>query len=338
MPGERLFLEHVHPTRAGVTLLARGFYEALAAARFLGRRAEPSRLRGWDVYHSGTTLSPFDERVAFHTVETLTERWPFVPVAQQRDYRARYRPTDLVDSLAFAVSRGALRWEEAKLRVAAYYSEHSFTDSAVAEYAGLVRDQPLAELPRRMMAAALARSGSADSAERTLRQALEVEPTSAGALALGRVLVERKDVAGAIRSSSARSRWTGITSRAVPALARLRARPRYRAGPRDRTPARPSRSSISRLERLDGGDRPRVRAELDSARSRPDCARSHPVAPGRAPVAPRSRPVAPRRAALSRPLSRAARAEPRPALSRAEPRRCRPTHRRRFPFGSVGVS
>lgn len=198
MPGSRLFLEHVHPTRAGVTLLARGFYEALARANFVGRAADTSRLKSWDVYDAGTTLSPFDERVAHHTVETLAERWPFVPVSQQRDYRAQYHPSGLVDSLAFSVSRGALRWEEAKLRVAADYSRRNFPDSAAREYAGLVRDQPLAELPRRLMAAALESGGAVDSAERTLREAFDVEPTSAGALALGRLMIGRKDVAGAI--------------------------------------------------------------------------------------------------------------------------------------------
>jgi lysophospholipase L1-like esterase len=35
LPGASLFLEHVHPTRAGVTVLARTFYDALAEARFL---------------------------------------------------------------------------------------------------------------------------------------------------------------------------------------------------------------------------------------------------------------------------------------------------------------
>ncbi len=61
-----------------------------------------------------------------------------------------------MDSLAFAVSRGGIRWEEAKLQLAAYYSKRNFPDSAASEYAGLVRDQPLAEFPRRMLASALA--------------------------------------------------------------------------------------------------------------------------------------------------------------------------------------
>ena len=46
-------------------------------------------------------LTPFDDRIVFHTREALIERWPFVPVAQQRDYRATYRPVGLLDSFEF---------------------------------------------------------------------------------------------------------------------------------------------------------------------------------------------------------------------------------------------
>ncbi|MCC6772738.1 MAG: hypothetical protein IT360_16225 [Gemmatimonadaceae bacterium] len=198
LPGASLFLEHVHPTRAGVTVLARAFYDALAEASFLGHAASPERLKSWDEYERGTTLTPFDERVAFHTVQTLAERWPFVPIAEQRDYRATYRPEGLADSLAFLVSRGGVRWEAAKVQLGLDFERRSLPDSALAEYAGLVRDQPLAELPRRLMAQALQRAGATDSAEHVMRAALRVEPTSAAALALGRLLIDRNDVAGAI--------------------------------------------------------------------------------------------------------------------------------------------
>jgi len=198
MPGRALFLEHVHPSRAGVTLLARTFYEALDAADFLARRAQRARLAPWETYERRTALTPFDERIAHHTVQTLAARWPFVPLARQGDYRARYRPAGLADSLALLVSRGGMRWEMAKLELAADFERRAFPDSARDEYAGLVRDQPLAELPRRLMGEAMQRAQQGGDAERVLREALAVEPTSAGALALGRLLIERHDVPGAI--------------------------------------------------------------------------------------------------------------------------------------------
>lgn len=198
MPGHDLFLEHVHPNRAGVTLLARAFYDALDSANFLGRRAERGRFKGWDEYQRVSALTPFDERVAHHTVQTLVTRWPFVPVAEQRDYRATYRPAGVADSLALLVSRGGVRWEEAKLQIAADYERRARPDSAAAEYRGLVRDQPWSEYPRRLLARALLQEGRADDAERELRDALQLEPSSAGALALGQLILQRKDVAGAL--------------------------------------------------------------------------------------------------------------------------------------------
>lgn len=198
MPGRDLFLEHVHPNRTGVTLLARAFYDALDSADFLGRRADRSRFRGWEAYQGGAALTPFDERVAFHTVQTLVTRWPFVPVAEQRDYRATYRPVGLADSLALLVSRGGVRWEDAKLQIAADFERRALPDSAAAEYRGLVRDQPWAEYPRRLLARALLREGEGAGAERELRAALQLEPSAAAALALGQLLLQRKDVAGAL--------------------------------------------------------------------------------------------------------------------------------------------
>jgi len=198
LPGHALFLEHVHPNRRGVTLLAAAFYDALDSAAFLGRRAERSRRRSWETYQEASALTPFDERIAFHTVQTLVARWPFVPTAQQRDYRATHRPDGVLDSLALMVSRGGLRWEEAKLQVAADYERRSLPDSAAGEYRGLVRDLPLAEYPRRLLARALLLQGNEGEGERALRDALQLEPTSAGALALGQLLVQRKDIAGAL--------------------------------------------------------------------------------------------------------------------------------------------
>ncbi|MCC6928865.1 MAG: hypothetical protein IT359_07730 [Gemmatimonadaceae bacterium] len=198
LPGGGLFLEHVHPTRAGVTLLARAFFEALDSASFLGHRADRTRFRGWDAYQRGAALTPFDERIAHHTVQTIVGRWPFVPAARQVDYRATYRPASLLDSLALMVSRGGVRWEEAKLRIAEAYRRRAFPDSAAWEYRGLVRDQPVAEFPRRLLAGALQQEGRTAEAEQALRQALQLEPSSAGALALAQLLLQRKDVPAAI--------------------------------------------------------------------------------------------------------------------------------------------
>jgi lysophospholipase L1-like esterase len=197
IPGSTLFLEHVHPTREGQALIGRVFFEAISRAGLLRRSGDLSRLRPWEDYARATTLTPFDERIAYHITRTLKLRWPFVPLAQQVDYRGTYVPTDLLDSLAFDVSRGA-RWEIAKLRLAADYERKRQYDSAATEYAGLARDAPLVEEPLKLEARALALAGRQEEAETALRRAVAINPTAAALAQLGTRAGQRREIAQAI--------------------------------------------------------------------------------------------------------------------------------------------
>ncbi|HJU68492.1 MAG TPA: hypothetical protein VJ650_09595 [Gemmatimonadaceae bacterium] len=192
-PGAELFLEHVHPNRDGYALIAETFFEALREAGFLGRAGRLERLRSLAEYRDGMHLTPFDERVVAHTVRTLTLRWPFVPVTRQRDYRGSYRPVSLLDSLSFAVSRGA-SWETAKLRMASAYEAKAQYDSAAAEYRGLARDAPLFEEPWRLLGRALLAGGRREEAERAFERALGITPTAEAANALAAAALDRRDL------------------------------------------------------------------------------------------------------------------------------------------------
>ena len=192
-PGAEFFLEHVHPNRDGYALIGGAFFEAMRDAGFFGRMARLDRLRSLAEYRERMQLTPLDERIVTHTVRTLTLRWPFVPLNRQRDYRGSYRPNGLLDSLSFAVSRGA-SWETAKLRMAAAYEARRLYDSAAAEYRGLVRDAPLFEEPWRLLGKALLAGGHREEAERTFQRALQIRPTAEAANALATLALQRRDV------------------------------------------------------------------------------------------------------------------------------------------------
>lgn len=196
IPGANIFLEHVHPTRVGQALIGRVFFESLLRAGILGA-VDTTRLRSWDEYYRGTDLTPLDERIAFHVVRTLTSRWPFVPVAQQLDYRGQYTPVSLLDTLAFGVSAGA-RWEIAKLQLGADYARRKQFDSAAAEYAGLARDAPLQDEPWLLIARSLGQAGRADDAEAALRRAVAIRPTASALTILGTRAAQRRDIPQAI--------------------------------------------------------------------------------------------------------------------------------------------
>lgn len=191
IPGSDLFLEHVHPNQRGYVLLARMYFTALQQSKFLGRKADMSRFAGWDSYTSRMMLTPLDQRIAYHTIKTVTTRWPFVPLAQQVDYRGTYTPTDLLDSLAFAVSRGGMQWAQAKSVIAGKYMAASQFDSAIAEFKGLIRDQPEIHVGWELAGRALLSARQADRARPYLQKAYSIKPTEFTAFALG--LMEMQD-------------------------------------------------------------------------------------------------------------------------------------------------
>lgn len=192
-PGDEFFLEHVHPNRNGYATIARVFFESMRTTGFGGRRPQLDSLRPPAEYFAGMELTAFDERIVRHTVRTLTSRWPFVAITRRSDYRTSYRPTDLFDSLAFEVSRGA-PWETGKLRLAAEYERQREFDLAAAEYRGLVRDAPLFEEPLRLLGRALIAGGREAEAEVALERALRLRPTAAAANALAGIAMRRREL------------------------------------------------------------------------------------------------------------------------------------------------
>jgi len=195
--GHNLILEHLHPNQAGVALIGHQFFDALDSANFLGRPVQLSRLKPWSSYVAGMDLTPFDRRMVEHTVTTLTTRWPFVPAAQDSDYRGTYRPKGPVDSLAFLASAG-LPWRQAKLDVGRSYERRGFPDSALAEYQGLIREQPLAGPPYELAGHALMEMKDTTRAVAYLQRAYSIQPSKYTAFELGEIAAKAKDLPRAV--------------------------------------------------------------------------------------------------------------------------------------------
>jgi hypothetical protein len=147
IPGNELFYEHVHPRREGVVLLARSYFEALAAVPAFRARMHLERLRPWKEYERRMELTPVDERLAQLTVDALTQRWPFAAPASRPSFLATYHPANPVDSAAFAAMIGAASWSAVKLELVKRYVARGQIDSALAELRGLEREYPWDPLP-----------------------------------------------------------------------------------------------------------------------------------------------------------------------------------------------
>ena len=184
IPGQDLFLEHVHPNARGYLLLGRTYFESLQRTGFL-KGADLKRLAGWDEYARRMDLTPLDHRIAYHTVKTITTRWPFLSVNAQQNYRGTYQPTDFTDSLAFEVSMGTVQWAQAKVATARRFEARGQVDSALAEYAGLIRREPHSEAGYRLAGSALLNAKQPQRARPFLEKSHAIEPTPFTAYALG---------------------------------------------------------------------------------------------------------------------------------------------------------
>jgi lysophospholipase L1-like esterase len=197
-PGNDLFLEHVHPNVRGEALIARTFFDALRGTSFVGRQARLEKLQPWPLYVARMNLTPFDERVAFHTVQTLAVRWPFVPASSSKDYRATYHPTGVVDSASFLVSRG-YGWGLAKVALAKWYLATGHADSAAAELSGVARDAPLFAEPWELLGQVAAQAHEDSVAESAFRHAVAVRPSLTSAVGAATQAMHRRDFDGAIQ-------------------------------------------------------------------------------------------------------------------------------------------
>jgi lysophospholipase L1-like esterase len=187
VPGDSLFFEHVHPRPRGTALIARAFFDALARQNFHGRAARPLTAL-WSDYERRMALTGLDTAVATIVVEALRHRWPFAPRGTHSNYLTSYTPKTLSDSLALAVATGRENWVGAKVAAAARFEQRGQFTDALAEYGGLMRDQPWNESPFRFGARAALAANRLTDAQVFLERAYALQPTPFTCLALGRLV------------------------------------------------------------------------------------------------------------------------------------------------------
>ena len=199
IPGHDLILEHVHPNSHGYALMGREYFTALQSSGLLRNRADFSRMKQWDQYEKEMAITPIDERIAQHERQTVVTRWPFVPFSRQLDYRITYKPVDFLDTLAFGVARGGVRYPDAKLALARHYEAANKIDSALSEYDGLIRDLPRSELPSRYAATLLLKLNQPDRSIPYLEKANSIRPTAFVSLTLGVIALRAKQFPRAVQ-------------------------------------------------------------------------------------------------------------------------------------------
>ncbi|MBM3317331.1 MAG: tetratricopeptide repeat protein [Candidatus Eisenbacteria bacterium] len=179
LPGEDLFLEHLHPTLGGHALIAASIARAmersgtlLPAARWHWERELP-----WQEYARFSGVTELDVEIGEQRIHMLTRRWPYrraddpapdEPFASGREAR-------LVE-IATAVVRKALPLNEAHLALGAYYRAQGRLQEALEEMRSAALMFPLDAEAAIETARLLVDLGQPEYARWFLRRALALDP------------------------------------------------------------------------------------------------------------------------------------------------------------------
>lgn len=177
VPGDDLFLEHLHPNEEGYFLLGKAFSKALLDNAVEGLVED--RTRNIASYRGERYLSKYDKRVAWHRVRVLKYSWPFVKAGEEPPEKVVYEPKNAADSLAFLTVNEDLTWEKAKVKLGGYYESKGLDDQALFEYEGLIRNQPWNHSPYLYAARLILKHNQLNKAKPYLEAAYQINPQNA---------------------------------------------------------------------------------------------------------------------------------------------------------------
>jgi tetratricopeptide (TPR) repeat protein len=144
--GYDLMLEHLHPNSRGYFEIGMAYFEAIKEHGLTDKKMDLSRLDSYEGYYKRMALTELDHNVVEHRLRILTGSWPFVRDGSTFNFR-NYRFKGIVDSLAYEVVSNRMRWDQAKVTLGEHYIRVGEPEKMLAEFKGLMRDQPYNDSP-----------------------------------------------------------------------------------------------------------------------------------------------------------------------------------------------
>jgi tetratricopeptide (TPR) repeat protein len=142
--GNNLLTEHLHPNIPGQFLLAESFYKEIVSSKLIAPEVNRTTEKSYNTFIKDYGYTNLDYWIGKHRVTNLSYHWPFADDSKGSvDYRQIYRPTGLVDSLAFTVmAKRTLSLLEAHEKLAERYFKSGDFLNAFKEYNALTKLAP----------------------------------------------------------------------------------------------------------------------------------------------------------------------------------------------------
>lgn len=188
VPGNELFLEHLHPNPSGYMLIARAFVEAISKTNMLPKsRMLPQPERGY-LTAAGFTL--LDQVIGDLKIEQLVKEYPF-------NGRSEFKPIEIEDKkireIALEHVKKKILWDEAHYRLGDQYLNENEPYKALAEYRAVSIAFPDLFTPYYKVGKVAVAVENYYQAERNYKKAIDINPDGHFLYAkLGVVLIARK--------------------------------------------------------------------------------------------------------------------------------------------------
>jgi hypothetical protein len=140
LPGNNLFLEHLHPNIDGYYLMARSFYQTIVNSKIISDSCHEISFDQSNFHNLGITA--LDEELGRIRVKILTSGWPFkhAKIGSLADFDSL--TGDIVQDLAKKYWKNEISWEEAHVILAEHYEKKNLWDQASGEYQALIVGTP----------------------------------------------------------------------------------------------------------------------------------------------------------------------------------------------------
>ena len=202
IPGESLFLEHLHPNLDGYALIAKTFAQAIVDDRIIG---EPSVASvSDDVWLSKTGVTEIDLEVARLEIDSLTSSWPFtdqMPVSTSEYLASQQQAlnTSRIQQLAIRLFQAEINWEDAHREAAEHYQQRQEWDKATQEYRALIHQMPMNDSPYHFLAKMLFEQDMYEEALDVYLDLAEISPGGDTDKMIGLIYIQQGNATQGIR-------------------------------------------------------------------------------------------------------------------------------------------
>ena len=202
IPGNALFLEHLHPNLDGYALIAKTFARAIVDDGIVGEPTATSVPD--DAWRDKIGVTDLDLEVARLEIDGLTSGWPFTqddPVSTS-EYLATQRPAaedSPIRKLALRLVSSELNWEDAHRQAAEHYQQRQEWEKAAEEYRALIHQTPANDSPYHFLARMLTEQDRYDEALEVYLELSDIMPSADADKMIGLLYIEQGDATQAIR-------------------------------------------------------------------------------------------------------------------------------------------